>query len=186
MRKNFGSKSWLYPMPVLIIATYDKDGTPDAMNAAWGGICGEGKIGICLAKGHKTTENILANKAFTVSMGTEEEMKACDYVGLVSGNTDKEKFNKSGFHATKSEFVNAPVITELPMTLECELVSYDENTNFMTGKIINVSADEKILDEKGTIQPALLKPILFDSCNMAYLAVGDEVGKAFNIGKELV
>ena len=186
MRKNFGSKSWVYPMPSFIVAAYDENGKPNAMNAAWGGIYTEGMIGICLSKGHKTTANIFANKAYTVSIATEDQLKACDYVGLVSGNKVPDKFEKAGFHAVKSEFVNAPIIEELPMTLECEFVSYDEESNFMVGKIVNVSADEKILDEKGNIQPELLKPLLFDSCNHAYLSVGKKAGNAFSDGKSLI
>ena len=156
MRKNFGSKSWLYPMPSLIVATYDENGKPNAMNAAWGGIYTEGMIGICLAKGHKSTANIFATKAFTVSIATVDQLVSCDYVGIVSGNNEPDKFEKSGFHAVKSEFVNAPLIEELPMTLECEFVSYDEASNFMVGKIVNVSADEQVLDAEGTIDPAKL------------------------------
>ena len=186
MRKNFGSKTWVYPMPSFIVATYDENGKPNAMNAAWGGIYTENKIGICLAKEHKTTENIFKNKAFTVSMATVDQLKACDYVGLISGKKEPDKFEKAGFHAEKSEFVNAPIIKELPMTVECEFVSYDEESNFMVGKIVNISADEKILDESGKIQPDLLQPILFDTCNMNYLSVGEKVGQAFHDGKDLL
>lgn len=185
MRKNFGSKSWLYPMLSLIVATYDENGKPDAMNAAWGGIYTDGMIGICLAKSHKTTANIFATKAFTVSMATVDQLVPCDYVGTVSGNKEPEKFAKAGFHAVKSEFVNAPVIEELPMTLECEFVSYDEASNFMVGKIVNVSADENVLDADGNISPSKLQPILFDPCHMAYLAVGEKVGNAFSDGKKI-
>lgn len=185
MRKNFGSKAWLYPMPSLIVATYDENGNPDAMNAAWGGIYSEHEVGICLAKSHKTTANILATKAFTVSMATVDQLVACDYVGLESGNKVPNKFEKSGFHAVKSEHVNAPIIEELPMTVECELVSYDEEHEFMVGKIVNVSADEEILDADGNIDPAQLKPILFDPCHMAYLKVGEKAGNAFHDGKQL-
>ena len=110
MRKNFGKKSWLYPMPVLIVAAYDEAGVPNAMNAAWGGIFSDEMIGICLSEGHKTTKNIIATKAFTVSIATAEQVVACDYVGIVSGNKEPDKFAKAGFHALPSEFVNAPVI----------------------------------------------------------------------------
>lgn len=185
MRKNFGSKSWAFPMPSFIVGSYDENGKPDAMNAAWGGIYSEGMIGICLSKVHKTTANIFATKAFTVSMATKEQLKACDYVGLVSGNKVPDKFEKAGFHAVKSEFVNAPIIKELPMTLECEFVSYDEKNNFMVGKIVNVSADEKIVDKDGNIQPELLQPIFYDACNRTYLTVGEKAGQAFHDGKEI-
>ena len=105
MRKNFGPKPMCYPMPVYIIATYGADGTPNAMNAAWGGISEETEITICVDFSHKTAENLLARKAFTVSMATADHVAACDYVGIVSGNKEPEKFAKAGFHATKSEFV---------------------------------------------------------------------------------
>ena len=185
MRKDFGSKAWLYPMPSLIVATYDENGNPDAMNAAWGGIYADDKVGICLAKGHKTTANLLATKAFTVSMATVDQLVACDYVGIESANKVANKMEKSGFHTVKSNRVNAPIIEELPMTMECEVLSYDEENEFVVGKIVNVCADEKILDEKGNIDPARLQPILFDPCHMAYLKVGEQVGKAFHDGKEL-
>ena len=142
-------------------------------------------VGICLSEGHKTTQNILKTKAFTVSVGTADQLTACDYVGLVSGNKEPDKFTKAGFHATKSEFVNAPIIDELPMALECELVSYDMESNFMVGKIVNVSADERIVDEGGKINVARLQPVIYDPCNHDYLAIGNKVGKAFSEGNKL-
>lgn len=155
---------------------------PNAMNVAWGGIDYDDQINMCLAADHKTTANILDTKSFTVSMATEAQLIACDYVGIVSGNKEPNKFEKAGFHATKSEFVNAPIIEELPMTIECELVSYDEEMCHLVGKIINVSADESILNEKGKIDPAKLCPIIFDPCNNDYLVVGEKVGNAFQDG----
>lgn len=187
MRKNFGSKPWSYPQPVFIVAAYDRDGKPNAMNAAWGGIDYDDRIGLCLSADHKTTRNILETKAFTVSMGTEEQMTACDFVGVVSGNKVEDKFAKAGFHATRSEFVNAPIIEELPMTLECELLSYDSDPDSlrMVGRIVNVSADERILDEKGKIDPQKLRPITFDPVHNDYLVVGEKVGNAFKDGLRL-
>ena len=155
------------------------------MNAAWGGIYTDNMIGICLSEDHKTTQNILATRAFTVSMATAEQVTACDYVGIVSGNKEPDKFLKAGFHATKSEFVNAPIIDELPMTLECELVSYDTETCFMVGKIVNISADEKILNENGKIDLSKLRPITYDPCNHDYIELGAKVGNAFSDGKSL-
>ena len=142
MRKNFGAKPWTYPQPVFILATYGADGTADAMNAAWGGISEADELSMCISEEHKTTANILARKAFTVSMATVEQMAACDYVGIVSGNNVTNKLEKAGWHTTKSEFVDAPVIDELPMTLECSLVSYDPATCRLVGEIVNISADE--------------------------------------------
>ena len=121
MRKNFGAKPWTYPQPVFILATYDEDGFPNAMNAAWGGISEDKEVSMCISEGHKTTANILARKAFTVSMATAEQMVACDYVGIESGNQAVDKVAKAGWHTTKSEFVDAPLIDELPMAVECRL-----------------------------------------------------------------
>lgn len=184
MRKNFGSNSWLYPMPVLIIATYDEQERPNAMNAAWGGIFTDEMIGICLSERHKTTQNILFTRAYTVSMATAEQVVACDYVGLESGNRVPDKFAKAGFHATRSEFVNAPLIDELPMALECELVSYDKESCHLVGKIVNITADESVLTE-GKIDPRKLRPITFDPINHAYLELGAKVNDAFSCGKQL-
>ena len=185
MRKNFGAKPHCYPMPVYIIATYGADGTPNAMNAAWGGITEEEEITICVDSGHKTMENILLRKAFTVSMGTAKYAAACDYVGIVSGNKEPDKFAKAGFHATKSEFVDAPLIDELPMALECELVSYDPESCRLVGRIVNVSADESILNKKGKVDVTKLQPITYDPMANLYIALGEVAGKAFQDGKTL-
>lgn len=185
MRKNFGSKPWCYPQPVFILAAYDKDGKPNAMNVAWGGIYYDDQIAMCISANHKTTFNILESKAFTVSMGDEKNLVACDYVGVASGNKTPDKFEKAGFTATKSEFVNAPIIDQLPMTMECELISYNEETCTLIGKIVNVSADESILGEDGKIDPAKFRPITFDPVHNAYLVLGEKVGNAFKDGLKL-
>lgn len=185
MRKNFGTKSWLYPMPVLIVAAYDENNIPNAMNAAWGGIHTDGMIGICLSEGHKTTQNILKTKAFTVSVATADQLTACDYLGIVSGNKESDKLTKAGLHTTKSQFVNAPIIEELPMTLECELTTYDQESNHLTGRIVNISIDEKILNEEGKIEMSKLQPITYDPCNHNYHIIGEKAGKAFSDGKKL-
>lgn len=184
MRKDFGKKSWLYPMPVLIVAAYDDTGVPNVMNAAWGGIFTDETIGICLSEGHKTTKNIRATGAFTVSMATVDTVTACDYVGLVSGNKEPDKFAKAGFSAVKSQFVNAPTINELPMTLECELLSYDEESNHLVGRIVNISAEESILTD-GKIDIAKLRPITYDPIGHNYFELGAKVGNAFSDGKKL-
>lgn len=185
MRKNFGAKPFLYPQPVLIIASYDENGVPDAMNAAWGGISESDQISMCLSPGHKTVKNILARKAFTVSMADATHVTECDYVGIVSANQVPDKLAKAGFHTTKSEFVDAPLIDELPMALECRLVSYDEDSCCMVGEIVNVCADESVLDAQGKIDPAKLDPITFDPVNGAYLRLGEKVGNAFKDGAKL-
>lgn len=185
MRKNFGAKPWTYPQPVFILATYDEDGTPDAMNAAWGGISEDKELSMCISAEHKTTANILARKAFTVSMATAEQTVACDYVGIESGNKVADKVAKAGWHTTKSEFVDAPLIDELPMAVECRLVSYDPESCRLVGEIVNVSADESVLDEAGKIDPDKLRPITFDPIHNAYRVLGEKVGNAFRDGIKL-
>ena len=182
MRKNFGAKAICYPMPVFIIGTYNADGTPNAMNAAWGGISEEQEISICVDSSHKTAENIVARKAFTVSMATAKYVAACDYVGIVSGNKEPNKFAKAGFHATKSEFVDAPLIDELPMAVECELIPYDPESCHLVGRIVNVCADESVLGENGKVDVAKLQPITYDPMNHDYLVLGEKVGNAFHDG----
>lgn len=184
MRKNFGAKPILYPQPVFIIATYNEDGTANAMNAAWGGISESNEISMCISEEHKTTKNVLARKAFTVSMATADHVAACDYVGLVSGNQEPKKMEKAGFHVLKSEYVDAPIIVELPMAVECRLKSYDPESCRMVGEVVNVCADESVLTD-GKIDPAKLKPITYDGMNHVYLALGEKVGNAFSDGAKL-
>ena len=185
MRRNFGAKAICYPMPVFIIGTYNADETPNAMNAAWGGISEETEITICVDASHKTAENLLARKAFTVSMATADQMVACDYVGIVSGCKEPDKFTKAGFHAMKSDFVDAPLIAELPMALECEVTSYDEETCRLVGRIVNVCAEESVLGENGKVDPQKLQPITYDPMNHRYLTLGEAVGQAFHDGLAL-
>ena len=185
MRKNFGAKPWTYPQPVFILATYGEDGTADAMNAAWGGISEEKELSMCISAGHKTTANILARKDFTVSMATAEQMVACDYVGIESGNNVANKLEKAGWHTSKAEFVDAPLIDELPMAVECRLVSYDPESCRLVGEIVNVSADESVLGEDGKIDPDKLQPIIFDPIHNTYRKLGEKVGNAFRDGAQL-
>ena len=182
MRKNFGPKEMCYPMPVFIIGTYNEDGSPNAMNAAWGGVTEEAQLTICVDTDHKTAANVMARKAFTVSMGTAQYVNACDYVGIVSGNDEPDKFSKAGFHATKSAFVDAPLIDELPMALECEMISYDPESCHLVGKVVNVCVDEAYLDQKGKVDVAKLQPITFDPVNRLYLKLGGVAGHAFRDG----
>ena len=184
MRKNFGAKTWLYPMPVLIVGTYDENGVPNAMNAAWGGIYDTNQVMVCLADDHKTTKNIKKNGAFTVSFATAKTVVACDYVGIVSANDVPDKLEKAGLHTSKSEFVNAPVIDELPMTVECKLVRFNED-GICVGEIVNVSVDESILDANGKVDAKKLDPIIYDSVTHAYWNFGEKVGQAFSDGKKL-
>lgn len=184
MRKDFGAKTWMYPLPVLIVGTYDKDGKADAMNAAWGGIYDANKVVLCLSADHKTTKNIKEKDAFTVSFADEKNVIACDYVGIVSANKEPDKMKKAGFTTTKSAYVDAPIINELPMALECRLVKFNEDGNVI-GEIVNVSADESVLDENGMVDPSKLRPITFDPVNNGYLVLGQRVGSAFSDGAKL-
>lgn len=185
MRKNYGVKAYSYPQPVFIIASYDESGKADAMNAAWGGISDSNEISICLSAGHKTTKNILAKKAFTISMGDAKHVDACDYVGIVSANDETDKLKKAGFTVSKSELIDAPVINELAVCIECKLKSYDENTGRLVAEIINVSVDENALDENGNVDITKVEPITFDPFNNTYVKLGDVVGKAFSDGNLL-
>ncbi len=186
MRKNFGPKPALYPQLVLIVGTYDEKGKPNAMNAAWGVHFEMNKVLLCITSTHKTAKNIRGQKAFTLSIGNVDNVISCDYVGIVSGNDVEDKFTKAGFHDVKSEFVNAPIITELPLTIECELESIDEEKDLIFGKIVNVSADESILDENGDVSSEKLKPVVVELMTNNYLQVGEKVGNAFSDGKALI
>lgn len=185
MRKNFGAKAMLYPMPVLIIGTYDEEGRPDAMNAAWGGISEANEISICVDDSHKTAKNVIKTGAFTVSIADKENVVACDYVGIASGNDEPDKIKKAGWMAVRSEFVNAPLFDKLPMALECRLISYDEATCRMVGEIVNVCADERILGADGKIDLEKFTPITYDPVHHTYREVGNVVGMAFCDGKKL-
>ena len=184
MRKDFGQQTWFYPMPVLIVAAYDENSNANAMNAAWGGIYDYKKIIICLDESHKTTKNIKIKKAFTISFATAKYAKECDYLGIVSGNEVVNKIEKAGFSITKSNFVDAPIINELPMTLECNLIKFDDNGNII-GEIVNVSAKEEILNEQGKIDPLKLQPISYDSVGHKYLKITEVIGNAFEDGKSI-
>lgn len=185
MRKNFGAKTVLYPMPVLIIGTYDENGTPNAMNAAWGGISEENEITICVSDDHKTAKNLVARGAFTVSMADAPNVVAADFVGIVSGNDVPDKLQRAGWHATKSELVDAPLFDELPVALECTVLSYDTDTCRLVGRIENLSADERVLDARGKIDLSRFSPIVYDPVGHGYYRLGDKVGQAFSDGKKL-
>jgi len=185
MRKNFGAKPYCYPQPVFILAAYDENCVPCAMNAAWGGISEESEISMCISPEHKTMKNILSRGAFTVSMATAAQVVACDYVGVVSGNDVPDKFVRAGFHVQQSAFVDAPLIEELPMALECRLTSYDSQTCRLVGEIINVCADESVLDQQGRIDVGRLDPIAFDPVSCSYLRLGEKVGSAFSDGLQI-
>ncbi|MBQ7117833.1 MAG: flavin reductase family protein [Clostridia bacterium] len=185
MRKNFGAKAILYPMPVLIIGTYDENGKPNAMNAAWGGISEETEISVCISDTHKTAENVIKAGAFTVSIADRENIVAADYVGIVSGNKEPDKIAKCGWTAEKSEFVDAPLFRDLPLALECKLISYDKATCRLVGEIVNVCADESILGADGKIDLDKFSPVTYDPVHHTYRVLGEVVGKAFYDGKKI-
>ena len=184
MRKNFGVKSWFYPLPVLMIGTYNEDGSADVMNAAWGGLYDADQVVLCLSAGHKTTQNIKERGAFTVGFADAAHVVSADYVGIVSANTDKNKMAKSGFHTTKSDFVDAPLVDEIPVALECKFLKVNEDGNII-GQIVNVSIDEQVLDDKGQLDMNKFQPIAFEPADNGYHVLGDRVGNAFRDGAQL-
>ena len=152
---------------MFIIATYGGDGTPDAMNAAWGGLSEENRIAMCLSEEHKTVRNILQRGAFTVSMATEKYVTECDYVGIVSANDVPDKLAKAGFHTVKRDLVDAPIIEELPMARECKLTPYDPDTGRLEGELINGAAAESVVSGTGRVNPARRRPITCDHVQAA-------------------
>ena len=188
MAKNFGIKPYLFPMPVLMIATYNEDGSVDVMNMAWGGICGDDMVALNIEETRKTAKNIKARGAFTLSIASLPYLKQADYFGIVSGNDTPDKFAKSGLTAVKSTRVDAPVIEEFPITLECKAVEM-ENKSYgfrILGQIQNVLADESVLTEHGQVDPAKLQAFAFDQFQGGYYALGEKVSQAWQSGRELM
>ncbi len=188
MKKDLGVQQAVYPMPVLMIATYDENGKVDVMNAAWGNICDPDKIALFIGEAHKTTKNIRALKAFTVSLADAAHLDEADFFGIASGNNMEDKFERTGFTARKSERVNAPVIEEFPLVMECELAEIveTENLHAVVGKILNVAAEESVLDENGKVDPAKLNAFAFDNFRSGYYALGEKIGQAWDNGKKLM
>lgn len=181
MKQSLGNKPIIYPQPVLIIATYNEDGSANAMNAAWGCVCDYTKVSIIIDRNHHTTKNLLNKKAFTVSIADVERLKESDYFGLASGKDVKDKVKAVGLTYSKSENVDAPIINEYPLTLECKLVSFEDKTERVIGEVVNTFADESILTD-GKIDLAKFHPITYDSVNHHYVALGEKVGNAFKDG----
>ncbi|MBR5965952.1 MAG: flavin reductase [Treponema sp.] len=181
--KDLGAKTMMFPMPVLILGTYDKDGNANAMNAAWGGIADDNQVWVCLGK-HKTTENLALTKEATIAFGTVETVKACDYVGLVSANKEPDKIKKAGWKVTKSANVNAPLFDVFPLTLECRLLKIVDGEKYLF-QIVNIVADEKILDAEGKVDLDKYHPIIYDTASHGYFEFGGRVGNAFSDGKDL-
>ena len=187
MKKDLGVVPAVYPMPVLMVAAYDESGRVNVMNAAWGMICDIDKIALFIGEGHKTTQNILKTKAFTVSIADRDHMDVADYFGIATGNKTPDKFERTGYHAVSSSRVNAPVIDEFPVAMECELAEVvDTETMYcIVGKIVNVAAEESVLSENGKVDPMKLNALIFDQFQNGYLVTGEKVGRAWNAGAAL-
>lgn len=185
--KSFGPKAWMLPQPVLIIGTYNSDGTPNAMNAAWGGQWDSKEIMISMGS-HATTENLACCNEFTVAFATKETMVASDFVGIVSAKNDSKKMQKTGWSAIKSEHVNAPVFTDFPMTLECRILRKIDETEEgynIVAEIVNILVDEACLGEDGRPDVEKMQLITYEPIHHGYLELGRRVGNAFSDGKRL-
>lgn len=187
MKKDVKNKQAIFPMPVLMIATYNDDDNVDVMNAAWGTMLSMDSVALNLDENHKTVKNIKKRKAFTVGLADKDHMVQADYVGVVSANNVPDKFEKSGLHFTKSKNVDAPVIDEWPVSLECEFIEYqdDETGIGVIGKVVNVVANEEVVDEKGLVDVSKLNALIFDPFGHNYFVVGEKVGNAFQEGQKL-
>lgn len=188
MLKDLGVKPYTFPMPVLMIATYGEDGKVDVMNMAWGGVCAENMVALNIDEGHKTSENIKQRGAFTLSIADIPHIKEADFFGIATGNKMADKFERSGLHAVRSARVDAPVVEEFPLTLECKVVEC-QHTAYgfrVLGEIVGVLADEKVLDEKGRVIPEKLNAFVFDQFRSGYYALGEKVGQAWQSGAELM
>ena len=187
MKKDLGIVPAVYPMPVLMVAAYDEHGRVNVMNAAWGMICDMDKIALFIGEGHKTTQNILNTKAFTVSIADRDHMDVADYFGIATGNKTPDKFERTGYHAVRSSRVNAPVIDEFPVAMECELAEVVETETIycIVGRIVNVAAEESVLSENGKVNPAKLNALIFDQFQNGYYVTGEQVGRAWNAGAAL-
>lgn len=186
--KNFGVKPYLMPMPVYMISTYNEDNSVDVMMMAWGGICDSDKVALNLDPTHKTFENIKNKKAFCISVADTKTLAQSDFFGIVSANKDLNKFSKTNMTSRKSTYVDAPIVNQYPVTLECRLLTIDEGiAGFrVIGEILNVVANDNVLDENGSIDIKKVNPILFDQSSNSYYSLGEYHGKAWNIGKKII
>ena len=186
MRRDLGRKPWFYPLPVLIIGTYDENGVPDAMNAAYGGLYNSGMIEFSIGHGRKTFQNIQASKAFTVSFADRAHLTEADYVGLVSGHTTPDKIARAGLTPVRSAFVDAPLFEEFPLTLECQVVERSDGPGGVriVGLVVNMSADEAILGEDGLVDADKAQFLSFDRVRRVYRLLGGVVGQAYHDGRK--
>lgn len=188
MKINLGVKPYLFPMPVLMIATYGEDGQVNVMNMAWGGICDDNKVALNISDTHKTTANLRARHAFTISVADIDHLEAADFLGMASGNKMPDKFERTGLHAVRSERVDAPVVVEFPLTIECRVVDMKttDGTTRVVGEIVNVQVEEHVLDERGRVDPIKLNAFLFDAFQNGYYAIGEKVGQAWKSGAPMM
>lgn len=188
MFKSLGVKPYLFPMPTYMIGTYNEDDSVDVMMMAWGGICAEDMVALNLETAHKTVTNLENRKAFTLSIPGMDKMAESDFLGIISNHKMKDKFERSGLHAIKSENVDAPIITDYLLTLECEVVEMQTQPYGLRvlGKIVNVLADEKALDDNGKIDVEKLNAFVFDQVQHGYYEIGKKVGKAWSSGAEFI
>lgn len=186
MRKKLNVTEGIFPMPVLMVTTYNEDDSVNVMNAAWGTMQARDTVALQLTESHKTVKNIKARGAFTISIADANHIVEADYFGVVSGNKDTKKFEKSGLTAIKADMVNAPVINEFPICLECEFVEYQDNAYGcgVIGKVVNITADESVM-VNDKIDMSLVNAIAFDPYTHGYYKVTERVGEAFKDGLQL-
>ena len=186
MRTKLKITEGIFPMPVLMVASYNDDGTVNVMNAAWGTMQERNTVVLNLTESHKTVKNIKARGAFTVSIADADHVVEADYFGVVSGNNTNDKFSRSGLTASKAETADAPVINEFPLCLECEFIEYQNNEYGcgVIGKVVNVTADEKVMVD-GKIDMSLVNAIAFDPYTHGYYKVTERIGEAFKDGLKL-
>ena len=180
MKKDLGLVQAVYPMPVLMVAAYDENEKVNVMNVAWGQICDDDKIILFIGEGKRTWLNIRASKAFTVALADRAHMDAADFFGIASGNKIDDKFERTGYHAVKSDRVHAPVIEEFPVVMECELLEFlhTEFVDGIVGRIVNVKAEESVLAEDGKIDPEKTNALMFDQFRHGYYVTGEKAGRA--------
>ena len=184
MKKSLGAEPYLFPMPVLMISTYNEDGTVNVMNMAWGGICAENMVALNITETHKTAQNIKKRMAFTLSIADIAHLDEADFLGIASGNKMADKFEKSGLHAVKSDKVDAPIVEDFPLTLECKVVELQSTVyGFrVLGEIVDVLAEETVIGANGKIDPTKLNAFVFDQFQHGYYAIGEKVGQAWSNG----
>ena len=188
MKKELGVQPYLFPMPTYMIGTYNEDDSVDVMMMAWGGICDTKMVALNLEADHKTVANLRQRNAFTLAVPGTDTLRESDFLGIASSNKMADKFVRTGLHAVKSDKVDAPVIEEYPLTLECKVVEFQEQPYGLRvlGEIVGVLADEKVLDEKGKIDAGELHAFAFDQMRNGYYAIGEKVGQAWHSGANLM